>query len=130
MDNRERNGGKNRSIIVKSEGRWKQEVINYTDAKEGKILNEREDYTGANKREVKVNVKTHKPGNKQLPITSPTRTPTYQLSKTLYKLLTPNKLSKYSPESTSDFVSILKNKSVHCLPCLLLLYLALPRHVK
>ena len=53
------------------------------------------------------NVKTHKPGNPLRPIISQIPTPTYQLAKTLNKVITPYIPNEYMLTSTNDFIDVL-----------------------
>ena len=57
------------------------------------------------------NVKTHKPNNPIRPIISQVTTPTYQLSKTINKLITPYIPSRYSLTSTDDFIDLLHSSA-------------------
>ena len=57
------------------------------------------------------NVKTHKNGNPLRPIISQIPTPTYQLAKTLNKLITPYIPNDYMLTSTNDFIDILHTSS-------------------
>jgi hypothetical protein len=55
------------------------------------------------------NVKTHKPGNPLRPIISQIPTPTYHLAKKLNELLTPYTPSKFSLQSSADFLELIKS---------------------
>ncbi|XP_069185192.1 uncharacterized protein [Procambarus clarkii] len=54
------------------------------------------------------NVKIHKPGNPLCPIISQIPTPTYHLAKRLNELLTPYTPNNYSPQSSTDFLELMK----------------------
>ena len=56
-------------------------------------------------------VKTHKPNNPLRPIISQIPTATYQIAKTINKILTPYIPGKYSINSATDFLEILKTSS-------------------
>jgi len=55
------------------------------------------------------NVKIHKPDNPLRPIISQVLTPTYQLAKTLNKIITPFIPNQYMLKSTDDFLDLLQN---------------------
>ena len=57
------------------------------------------------------NVKTHKNGNPLRPIISQIPTPTYQLAKTLNKIITPYIPNDYMLTSTNDFIDVLQTHS-------------------
>lgn len=57
------------------------------------------------------NVKTHKQGNPLRPVISQVTTPTYQLSKTINKIITPYLPSNYILKNTNDFIDILATAS-------------------
>ena len=57
------------------------------------------------------NVKIHKPSNPLRPIISQIPTPTYQLAKSLNKLITQYIPNEYSLKSTDEFIDILKNNN-------------------
>ena len=55
------------------------------------------------------NVKTHKPNNPLRPIISQVTTPTYEIAKTLNRILTPFIPSKYMLKSTDELIHLLKS---------------------
>ena len=57
------------------------------------------------------NVKTHKEGNPLRPIISQIPLPTYQLAKTLNKVISPYVPSTYSLKSSAEFIDLVKNKT-------------------
>ena len=57
------------------------------------------------------NIKTHKPGNPLRPIISQVLTPTYNLAKTLNKIITPFIPAQYMSKSTNDFVDLLHSSN-------------------
>ena len=57
------------------------------------------------------NVKTHKPGNPIRPIISQIPTPTYDLAKTINKIITPYIPCEYLLRSTNDFIDLLQSST-------------------
>ena len=57
------------------------------------------------------NVKIHKPGNPLRPIISQVLTPTYNLAKTLNRIITPFIPAQYMSKSTNDFVDLLHSSN-------------------
>ncbi|XP_076029116.1 uncharacterized protein LOC143017964 [Oratosquilla oratoria] len=55
-------------------------------------------------------VKTHKPGNPLRPIISQISSPTYQIAKSLNRLLTPDVPNSFCLSSATDFIDILKSQ--------------------
>ncbi|XP_064079524.1 uncharacterized protein LOC135196613 [Macrobrachium nipponense] len=56
-----------------------------------------------------VNVKTHKQGNPLWPVISQTPAPTYALAKSLNQILTPYIPSRYSLQSSAEFLEAIKD---------------------
>lgn len=57
------------------------------------------------------NVKTHKEGNPLRPIISQIPLPTYQLAKTLNKVISPYVPTTYSLKSSAEFIDLVKNRT-------------------